>query len=553
MFQATRNWTGISSLIGGMKTHLSQLPHRGQGVDLINNLGEPIENYDIVFRELFCVAALALADRLGQRLTSVGVLWDEILPTGQGTAQYEPASTNKDSATRPGSDSVVVDLVEKGALPRRQGHGCGSLMILARRVRNDRDADQLASAGYRFAELRQVSGLIKSVMQIQTADIESTFRDIATYANELGEPYSRVSVGLFGIKARVDNSGFDVLVRKRAKNMLPSASLPIDALEQWHLKYLRQFGNMSVSEMLQALPGVTSDNATPKERVFATYLTNTIKDLRKVVQDPLFDEAIFTPTPVSVPCMDQSGIETTTKLLAFQLMVPIHTIMDSPSCEFINLDFFKVRQLSQKQQLDFMQGVHRELGPIIKTLSDRAAQRSGKELRPWLKPWRRGSLGSAVWATNPSLEAQRQHSSHGSILSSSTLDLYSRRKGRSMSSNSEETAELSSNGATINFTPQPLSGILVSQEITVDDSAEKPDTGTDGYPHPLDTGKLPRRSMTSRGRKDSSTLGVEMRPMTQRAGANVIGGQHPDLGGPATFVDILFTQYIMTCDNIREG
>ncbi|KAH7114686.1 hypothetical protein EDB81DRAFT_669628, partial [Dactylonectria macrodidyma] len=52
-------------------------------------LEKMIERYDVIFRELFCLAAAALADRLREDLTSVGVLWDGILPTGGVTLQQK--------------------------------------------------------------------------------------------------------------------------------------------------------------------------------------------------------------------------------------------------------------------------------------------------------------------------------------------------------------------------------------------------------------------------------------------------------------------------------
>jgi hypothetical protein len=80
MFLASRNWSSISGLVGGMKQHVLQLPHSSThkdglcGIQLGNEYGEMIERYDIIFRELFCLAAAELADRFHEDLTSVGVL-----------------------------------------------------------------------------------------------------------------------------------------------------------------------------------------------------------------------------------------------------------------------------------------------------------------------------------------------------------------------------------------------------------------------------------------------------------------------------------------------
>lgn len=559
-----------------MKTHLSQLPHSGRdkngrlGIDLIDNLGQLIDDYDVIFRELFCVAALALAERLREQLTSVGVLWDEILPTGTDGkrtwpqypkgVQGEQESTHKQGAASTEAEASIADIAEKGGVPHRQESGSGSLMILVRRVRNDREVDRLVSAGYRFAEVRQVAGLIGSRMQIQSPDIESKLRGMATYTDEPTESRPKVSLGFFGIKARIDNSGFDVLVQRMARDVLPSTSLSLDKFEAWHLTFLKRFGSNSVSYILQELAGAAADDMTPREKAFASQFANSIRDLRRIIQDPLFDDAVLTPNPVNVPYLDHSGLETTTKLLALRLLIPIHGVMTSPSCEFIPLSFFKARALSQKQQLEFMQGIHRELGPVIKDLSERAARQGerGRGRVRWSKLWRKGATSESGWVTETVVEGDdklistvtdRRVSSCASLQTDSTAGLYPPGSGRSTSPESDgmgaSPPETRPPAATVS---QPFSGILVSQEVTVDDEVtDKMDDETYGYPSRLGTWVPPVRT----GQKATATLGIEMGSVrhvvtgTQTGGTHVIGGWDTDLGRTETFVDSLFAQCVL--------
>lgn len=52
-----------------MRRHVAQLPHSSthkdgrRGVQLISERGETVERHDAIVRELFCLAATALADR----------------------------------------------------------------------------------------------------------------------------------------------------------------------------------------------------------------------------------------------------------------------------------------------------------------------------------------------------------------------------------------------------------------------------------------------------------------------------------------------------------
>jgi hypothetical protein len=89
MFRAARNWNGVSNLLQGMRrrVHRAGLKRRLGSkfeTNLLNSHGSLIEDYSIVFRELFCVAAGDLADDMKQLLDKMGVLYDEITLTGQG-------------------------------------------------------------------------------------------------------------------------------------------------------------------------------------------------------------------------------------------------------------------------------------------------------------------------------------------------------------------------------------------------------------------------------------------------------------------------------------
>lgn len=556
MFQATRSWSSISSLVEDMKTHLNQLPHSGRdkngrlGIDLINDLGEPIDDYDIIFRELFCVAASALTERLRETLTSAGVLWDEILPTGVN--KQIPGPNTRESAR-----------VEKGDLQRGQQElGRGSSMFLVRRLENDRQASRLVSAGYRFAEIRQVSGLIASGMEIQSPDVESKLREMATYVDKPSEFRPGVSLGLFGIKARIGTSGFSVLVRKGARSLLPTTDLLPHKLEAWHLNFLKRLEGMSVPHVLQALETSTTTNVSPRELAFAKKLCSAIQSLRFIVQDPSFDEAVLLTTPVNLPYLDHAGIERTTELLTFRLLIPIHSIVGSPRCEFIPLDFFKVRQLSQKQQLEFVQGIYRELAPVVKGLSDRVIKIDEQEPRHWSRRWR-AALSRLSWTKDAVVEVNdtsistlpdKRASSRKSLWTVSTEDLCAAGSGGDVSSEFDDsTAESAANRPAAKGVP--FSGILVSQEVTVDIEAMnelKDETYRCSNRSSTGTRNAAASGRAMVGQKVPSTRGIEMRSMRhelagmniRRGPAYVVGVQHTDLSRVATFVDTLFAECV---------
>ncbi|KNB17540.1 hypothetical protein FOXG_15046 [Fusarium oxysporum f. sp. lycopersici 4287] len=187
---------------------------------LVSDHGEMIESYDMIFRELFCLAAAALADRLRNDLTSIGVLWDEILPTGANVRRPRAQQQKPDrggfvpEAIETGDDKHdSLNMAEKGINVRQQDYGRGSLMFLISHTDSERDAERFVSAGYRFAELHQVSEIIRSSMHIKSHEFETKLRDMSTYTSDQNHLLPGVHLGFFAIRARV-SSGFEVLARK---------------------------------------------------------------------------------------------------------------------------------------------------------------------------------------------------------------------------------------------------------------------------------------------------------------------------------------------------
>ncbi|KAF9870538.1 hypothetical protein CkaCkLH20_12028 [Colletotrichum karsti] len=498
MFQASRNWSGISTLVGGMTNHLAHLPRRGRdrdsraGIQLINEHGELIENYDVIFRELFCVAAAGLAEKMKEHLTSVGLLWDEILPTGAGGERpgtqenglQEPETVlNPDGTVRKAELSGTMDDMAEKGLSRHKPHefGRGSLMFLVRRVQTDREIERLEAAGYRFAELRQVGNIIGSSMQIKSSDLESKLRNMAAYADDNNQLEPGVHMGFFGIRARVGGYGFDVLVRKGARNLLPSVQMPIDRIEPWQVDFLRQLDRLTplgVSRRLTAL-----GNLGTREMLFASQLTDSIDALRTWIDDPTFNEAILTPTVVTLPEDHGPGENSSsrqTSLVTFRMVIPIHVNVSSSKCEFIPLNFFKVHQLvgrNASRHLAFTQSVHRELAPVIQSVPL-------EKPKPVVQSQRQSRLPSSLrklvhFGSSYPVDSEgnpiptvlgRSSSATNSNESSSTLKLWPGRRSSDALSPGSSSFDAPPAYPTHETPTQasPFGGIMVSEEIRVE-------------------------------------------------------------------------------------
>ncbi|KAK1966995.1 hypothetical protein LY78DRAFT_656783 [Colletotrichum sublineola] len=532
MFQASRNWPGISTLVGGMANHLAHLPRRGRdrdtraGIQLINEHGELIENYDVIFRELFCVAAAGLAEKMKEHLTSVGLLWDEILPTGASgeRPRHDTGSQHAAPVLRPDgmtrkveATSNNADLAEKGVgRERMHEFGRGSLMFLVRRVQTDREIERLEAAGYRFAELRQVSNIIGTSMQIKSADLASKLYNMAAYVDDNNQLEPGVHMGFFGIRARVGSYGFDVAVRKGARNLLPSVQMPLDRLEQWHLDFLRQLDRLTTLNMSSLMASLSS--ADTREAQFAAQLSDSLDALRTWIDDPIFNDAILTSTVVTLPAIqapDEASAPLPTSLIAFRLVIPIHVNFTSPKCEFIPLNFFKVHQVvgrDTSRHLAFTQSVHRELAPVLQSVPSEKASPALHSRRQSLASrfcnFSRPVSSHPVDSEGKRIPAMTGRSSMGthSNESSSTLKLWTAGRDSDAISPGTSSFDAAPPAYTKNepaSQSSPFGGIMVSEEIRVEVSNADDITHTRAH----EARTLARRTPTLMDRRVSEPLG----------------------------------------------
>ncbi|KAI0181854.1 FAD dependent oxidoreductase-domain-containing protein [Hypoxylon sp. FL1284] len=366
MFQASRNWNSVGGMIDSMTKHLARLPKRSRGSEarLIDDGGKPIDRYDAILREIFCLAAANLADKLRAKLVNVGILWDEILATGTDGLPRRHGLNIARVLEKGTHESFGREFESR--LGRHEEHGRGSLMFLVRRLEHADEIDKLESAGFRFADVGQVCGIIGSGMQIKTRDFKGKLAQMATFAQKKNILEPGVHIGFFGVKAQVGSFGFDIIVKRGARNLLPSMPVPLQRLESWQMDIIRRFDMMNVSLLLQSLDALKQ--LSPREILFASQLSDALQALRVWIDNPVFDEAVLTSKVVQVPCRGQSA----GTMLALCLMIPIHVSVDSPRCEFIPLNFFKVHQMvyENSSHLEaFTRYVHRELSPVVNAAS----------------------------------------------------------------------------------------------------------------------------------------------------------------------------------------
>lgn len=327
--------------------------------------GNQIEDYSIVFRELFCVAAMELADQMNQPLENMGVLFDQIISSG-----HKIAHKGRSGQKSP-SNSVVnsVDLERDGLTPFRFGRG--QLLFLVRRVER-KEAEHLQAAGFRFAGLQNVVDILARSIQIDRDELYTQLVMMREYAKEPQILEPGVHLACFAIRACL-RGGFDVLVRKDARNQLPTMQLPLDTLDCWQVDYLAQMNNWSVAVCLKWLNAkATGLPPGQKEQVFASQLYDTLEALRDEINDTFFEDAQLISKAVSAPCRgfgdDASAKPSSACLIAFRCIIPIHSRASGNKLEYTPLTFLRMQQHVYKNSPDhavFARKIHREFWPIL--------------------------------------------------------------------------------------------------------------------------------------------------------------------------------------------
>lgn len=409
------------------------------------------EDYSIVFRELFCVAAAGLAEQLNEPLDNLGVLYDQIVVTGTITGR---GRGRKSRLLQLKSEAAIPD-TERGS-PTPLSFGPGKLLFVVRRA-NRAEASRLQASGFRFAAPPQVVDHLSRRMQVGRDEFVMHLDDMREYSGEEHMLEPGVHLACFAIRAGV-RGGFDLIVRRDAKNLLPTMQLPIASIEPWHSEFLSQFNGWSVSACLRWLR-TKSSVTSEKDKMFVAQFHSSLTALVEKVDEPFFQEALFVAKSVQAPCRGtgHNAAPAQATLLAFRHIVPIHFQPSNARLVFTPLSFFRCQQQVYKNLADhelFARKTHREIAPVL------------DHSRPSMHHDRQGSA-----QTNGRPTLTRKGSSLLSIFKSKKSPASIFRGDNSSKNNLVEN--------------QTLGGIMVSTEFSVavgkgDTHVELTDLGTSG-------------------------------------------------------------------------
>jgi hypothetical protein len=202
---------------------------------LKGTIAEASSDYSLLFREMFCVAARALADSMNLPFENLGVLFDRILETGHRPSQR--------TSTSPSSQ-----------------FGRGQFLFLIKHASRAETAHFLAS-GYRFGEPHNVIATVARAMQVNRSYIEHELEMMREYCGPQRVFKPGVHIGFCDMRLNVQK-GFSIAVRRNQSHAIPSIQLPLLSLNPDQESFLKTFAGKDLNAILkelQASLGTTLD------------------------------------------------------------------------------------------------------------------------------------------------------------------------------------------------------------------------------------------------------------------------------------------------------
>lgn len=336
IFRASRNWDVVSDVIPGMKDHLATDPRASKyrpGTPHFHDRHlDAGMDFDVIFKELFCVAADELAEQIRQPLSRMGVLYEDVMATGTQPAQTVMSALARGSVVRAAS---LTD-VETGAAPVPVQSGRGQVVFVVRKLTRQ-EANKFSSKGFRFAGVEQISENLAKTMQVGDDELLIRLKKMSEYVvdERLMEP--GIHIVCFTLRANLQRS-FDVLALKECQNQLPASLLQKDSLSSTQLDTLARLDEKNVLTCLEWL--------SHRKDSFCQRLRSSILNISQHMNDSEKQRALFSARLIEATCRPPQArhVPGTCTLLSIRLIMDISTESPCKDLIFVPLRFFMAQQ-----------------------------------------------------------------------------------------------------------------------------------------------------------------------------------------------------------------
>ncbi|UZJ54629.1 hypothetical protein CBS101457_003949 [Exobasidium rhododendri] len=314
------------------------------------------------FRDKVVDAARRLASELDTPLPSIGIFYDQVLPTGTKRAVELAAARDAyrrrldPSYTAPSPQYDDEQSIGSRAATSVFGEGSdeeqGATIFVVREVLQE-ERIQLAKQGYRFTETRFLTSVLADRHNVAKSEMESTLEALRIYARRGAKPVVQpggVYAGLFGVRpnSMYRAGGLDVLVYSFARHQIPAYRLPeVTILTEEMLGFLKTIDQMPMEGVMTACR-VATMHLTERCKTLSNYLklqVNSQEELERMklreeevsIQSLIhFQQALFTSLEAlhrSVSFFPQ--VLTLARVSSEVLTVPSSLVEDSPPAQII--------------------------------------------------------------------------------------------------------------------------------------------------------------------------------------------------------------------------
>jgi hypothetical protein len=342
VFKASRNWVALKDLIPSMKEDLESDPKSRKyypGRTLPSDTASISSNEDFsgMFKKLFCVAALSLANSLHEPLETLGLLFEEPLETG---------TLNKNSFSHLNpvqrlSKAKQADVETTSIVPALTGRG--QYLFVDRRLGKS-EVDKYGARGYRFATPKQISESLASSMQIPQDVMLNRLERMRMFSSKENLLPAGVHLACFFVRPSVQRS-FDVLVPTKTQGHLPHISFSFTQSTLRDMDILQSFNEWTVGEILKEL--IHQSGASHSEQPFRWGLYKAFSQLVELIGDPaIMMEARFSSKQISAPCRQSNdGTATSTcTIYSVRVMATVEARSPRPELTYVPLSFFSAQQ-----------------------------------------------------------------------------------------------------------------------------------------------------------------------------------------------------------------
>ncbi|KAL8700546.1 MAG: hypothetical protein Q9201_005397 [Fulgogasparrea decipioides] len=344
IYRVSHNWLGVANMISDMRAHL-RITHCqkrfGSSTDndfldqgsLTSQIGD--SGFATTFKERFCVAASELANMIHEPLEKLGVLFDAIMFTGtvnrgrQKKFYSQPRSNNN-------HDSLELGQV-------RPVYGHGQLLFLVRRA-NRQDVARLQAAGFSFAHPTSIISSLAESLEVSVPELSDQLLRLWKSVSIESVLDPGVHLACYALRPRY--GGWDILVDRNSKSMLPSVQLTKEDLLPWQADLIEQLDDMTVSECLAYLQECCNKTQSRDDDAFLVKVIHAITTLAAQINHPLFTSARLLARPFSVPCRSHRGPQyrEEANVIMFRVIADAHYGSPHGRTEFRSLRLFQAQQ-----------------------------------------------------------------------------------------------------------------------------------------------------------------------------------------------------------------